>query len=182
MVAYAKANPGKINFASTGHGSTPHLLIELFMHEAKVSVTHIPYKGAAPAAADMVAGVVDALFIYPSTVQGLIDNGKLRAVAVSGGERVPATPDTPTFAELGLPGVELGTWMVLALPANTPDQIVQKLADATTETLKEPSFINYFKEQGAILLPLRGERLADYIETQRPIMKELFERAKIEAE
>ena len=74
------------------------------------------------------------------------------------------------------------TWMALALPANTPEQVVRKLADATTETLKEPSVISYFKEQGAILLPLRGERLADFIEKQRPMMKELFARAKVEAE
>lgn len=182
MVDYAKRNLGKINFASVGHGSTPHLLIELFMHEAKISVTHVPYKGAGPAANDMLAGVVDAIFVYPSVIQGLIDNGKLKALAVSGSERLAATPDVPSFGELGLPGVELGTWFVMTLPANTPAAIVDRLNLAFDETLKDPATIDFFKKQGALILSLKGEQLASFLEKQRPVMKELFERAKIQAQ
>lgn len=182
MVDYAKRNPGKINFASVGHGSTPHLLIELFMHEAKISVTHVPYKGAGPAANDMLAGVVDAIFVYPSVIQGLIDQGKLKSLAVSGSERLVATPDVPSFGELGLPGVELGTWFVMTLPANAPAAVVDRLNRAFDETLKDPAILDFFKKQGALILPLKGEQLTNFLEKQRPMMKELFERAKIQAE
>lgn len=182
MVDYAKRNPGKINFASVGHGSTPHLLIELFMHEAKVSVTHIPYKGAGPAANDMLSGVVDAIFVYPSVIQGLIDSGKLRSLAVSGSERLAAMPDVPSFGELGLSGVELGTWFIMTLPANTPAPIVERLSRAFDETIKDPAIVDFFKKQGALILPLKGKQLASFLEKQRPVMKELFERAKIQPE
>lgn len=182
MVEYAKKNPGKINFASQGEGSTPHLLIELFKHETKTDVMHIPYKGSAQITTDMLGGVVDAVFVYPSTIQGLIDTGKLKSIAVSGGERLSATPDVPSFAELGWPGVELGTWFVLALPAKTPPDVVDRLASAFESTLKEPAVMEFYRNQGAILLPLKGEKLVDFIDKQRPVMKELFERAKIQAQ
>jgi len=115
-------------------------------------------------------------------IQGLIDQGKLKSLAVSGSERLVATPDVPSFGELGLPGVELGTWFVMTLPANTPAAVVDRLNRAFDETLKDPAILDFFKKQGALILPLKGEQLTNFLEKQRPVMKELFERAKIQAE
>jgi tripartite-type tricarboxylate transporter receptor subunit TctC len=182
MIDYAKQNPGKINFASQGEGSTPHLLIELFKHEAKVDVTHIPYKGSAQITTDMLGGVVDAVFVYPSTIQGLLESGKLKSLAVSGSDRLTAAPDVPSFGELGLPGVELGTWFIMAVPAKTPASVVERLTSAFESALKEPALVEYYRNQGALLLPLKGESIVSFVEKQRPVMKELFERAKIQAE
>ncbi len=99
LVAYAKANPSKINYATPGYNSSPHLAMELFMGEAGISMTHVPYKGESLAVTDMLKGIVDIIFVYPQPFKGLIDDGKLRRLAVSGSERLPNQPDVPTFAD-----------------------------------------------------------------------------------
>lgn len=182
LIAYAKMNPGKVNVASPGQNSAPHLVAELFMSEAGIKMTHIPYKGAAPALTDLLAGVVDIIFDFPVTVQPQIEAGKLRLLAVPGSNRLPNIPDVPTFAELGLPGVNFGTWAVMALPAGTPRPIVQRLSEAFGAAMQDPDVIKYFHDQGATLIPLTDDKLAEFLALERVKMKDIVQRAGIQPE
>ena len=127
LIAYAKANPGKLNFASSGSGTSIHLSGELFKVMAGVQMTHIPYKGSAPALQDLIGGQVQFMFdnLPPSLPQ--IKAGKLRALAVTSATRAPALPDTPTIAESGLPGYEASSWFGVLAPAGTSPAIIAKL-------------------------------------------------------
>ncbi len=182
LVDYAKKNPGKVNIASPGQNSAPHLVAELFMSEAGIKMTHIPYKGAAPAMADLLAGVVDIIFDFPVAVQSQIEAGKLRLLAVPGSTRLPNVPEVPTFAELGLPGVNFATWAVMTLPAGTPQPVVDRLAEAFGQSLQDPDVARYFKEQGATLIPHTKDKLAEFLASERVKMKEIVERAGIQPE
>src|SRR6187551_1329048 len=124
LIAYAKANPDKLTFASQGNGSTGHMIGEQFKVAAGIALTHVPYRGAAPASQDLVAGHVSMLFdIVPLAVSNL-QSGKVRALAVCAPERVKVLPDVPTIAEAGLPGMEAGAWFGLFAPAGTPPAAV----------------------------------------------------------
>ena len=127
LIAYAKANPGKLNFASSGSGTSIHLSGELFKVMAGVQMTHIPYKGSAPALQDLLGGQVQLMFdnLPPSLPQ--IKAGKLRALGVTSAARAPALPDVPTIAESGLPGFEASSWFGLLAPAGTPPAIIAKI-------------------------------------------------------
>ena len=120
LIAYAKANPGKLNFASSGNGTSIHLSGELFKMMAGVQMTHVPYKGSAPALQDLVGGQVQLMFDNLPPSLPLIKAGKLRALAVTSATRAPALPDVPTVAEAGLPGFEASSWFGLLAPAGTP--------------------------------------------------------------
>jgi tripartite-type tricarboxylate transporter receptor subunit TctC len=138
LIAYAKANPGKLNFASSGNGTSIHLSGELFKVMAGVQMTHVPYKGSAPALQDLIAGQVQLMFdnLPPSLPQ--IKAGKLRALAVTTAKRSPALPDLPTIAESGLPGFESSSWFGLLAPAGTPQPIVAKLNAEVNAWLATP--------------------------------------------
>ena len=127
LIAYAKANPGKLNFASSGSGTSIHLSGELFKVMAGVQMTHVPYKGSAPALQDLLGGQVQVMFdnLPPSLPQ--IKAGKLRALAVTSATRAPALPDVPTIGESGLPGYEASSWFGVLAPAGTPPAIIAKL-------------------------------------------------------
>jgi tripartite-type tricarboxylate transporter receptor subunit TctC len=182
LVAYAKANPSKINYATPGYNSSPHLAMELFMGEAGISMTHVPYKGESLAVTDMLKGIVDIIFVYPQPFQGLIDDGKLRRLAVSGSERLPNQPDVPTFADSGLPGVVYGNWAIMTLPPGTPAPIAGKLMDAFAKTLKEPEVVKFFADQGATIMPLTGKDIADFLDSERVRIKGIVTRANIQPE
>lgn len=182
LVAYAKANPGKVNYATPGYNSSPHLVMELLMGEADISMTHIPYKGESLAGADMLKGLVDIMFVYPQPFKGLIEEGKLRLLAVSGAERLPSQPDVPTFAESGLPGVVYGNWAIMTLPPGTPAPIVNKLTGAFAKVLKEPDVIKFFTDQGATLMPITGKAITDFLDSERVRIKGIVTRANIQPE
>ena len=138
LIAYAKANPGKLNFASSGSGTSIHLSGELFKVMAGVEMTHIPYKGSAPALQDLIGGQVQLMFdnLPPSLPQ--IKSGKLRALGVTTATRSAALPDTPTIAESGLPGFEASSWFGVLAPAGTPPAIVAKLNTEIARWLATP--------------------------------------------
>jgi tripartite-type tricarboxylate transporter receptor subunit TctC len=127
LIAYAKANPGKLNFASAGVGSGIHLAAEYFKVQAGIEMTHVPYKGSAPALADLVGGHVSMYFSSLPPAIGLVKDGKIRALAVTGLKRSPIFPDLPTVSESGLPGFEAVLHYGIVAPAGTPKPIVQKL-------------------------------------------------------
>jgi len=127
LIAYAKANPGKLNFASSGSGTSIHLSGELFKTMTGVDMQHIPYKGSPPALQDVVGGSVSMTFDNITTAWPLAKNGNLRAIAVTTAKRSSIAPDVPTLAESGLPGYEVGSWQGVFAPAGTPPEIVKRL-------------------------------------------------------
>jgi len=149
LIAYAKANPGKLNFASSGSGTSIHLSGELFKVMAGVQMTHIPYKGSAPALQDLLGGQVQLMFdnLPPSLPQ--IKAGKVRALAVTSLTRAPALPDVPTIAESGLPGFEASAWDGVFVPAGTPQPIVQRLNAAIRNALEDPELAAALLARGA---------------------------------
>ena len=139
LVKYAQANPGKLNYASAGTGSVSHLSMELMKNQAKLPMTHIPYRGSGVALSDLLAGQVQLTWNNLSSNLANIRNGKLRALAVAAPQRVAQLPDVPTFAELKLPDLNLTSWTGLAAPANTPAPIIERLYRATRKVLQDPA-------------------------------------------
>ena len=150
LITYAKANPGKLNFASSGNGTSIHLSGELFRTMTGVDMTHVPYKGSAPALTDLVGGQVQLMFDnLPSSLQ-FIKTGKLRALAVTSAARSAALPELPTLAESGLPGFEASSWFGILAPAGTPKDIVAKINAAVGNWLASPEAKEKLAAQGAI--------------------------------
>ncbi len=166
LIAYAKANPGKLNFASSGSGTSIHLSGELFKVMAGVQMTHIPYKGSAPALADLLGGQVQLMFdnLPPSLPQ--IKAGKLRALAVTSTARAPALPDTPTIAESGLPGFEASSWFGLLAPAGTPPAIIAKLNAEIAKWLATPEAREQLAAIGANIAAGTPEDFARHIQAE----------------
>jgi tripartite-type tricarboxylate transporter receptor subunit TctC len=136
LVAYAKAHPGKINCASPGYGTQPHLLAELFKSVTKTNILHVPYKGSAPAIVDLLSGQVQMLFDSPASLAGHVKAGKLRALAVTTEKRASALPDVPTVVEAGYPGLLATLWGGIVAPAGTPAPVVEMLNKAINADLR----------------------------------------------
>ena len=149
LIAYAKANPGKLNFASSGSGTSIHLAGELFKVMAGVQMTHVPYKGSAPAIADLVGGQVQLMFDNLPSALPQIKAGRLRALGVTSAQRAPALPDVPTIAESGLPGYEASSWFGLLAPAGTPHDVVAKVNGEVARWLASPEAKEKLLSQGA---------------------------------
>jgi len=163
LVAYAKANPGKVNYASAGNGGSSHLVGEYFKYRTGTFLTHIPYRGQAPAIADVVAGQVHVMFdtLFSSTPH--IRSGKLKVLAVATRERLPEYPNVPTVAEaLKLSDFEASSWSALYAPAGTPPEIVRRIASEIDAALKTPTVAQRFKDLGAIPVGGTPERLAAF--------------------
>ena len=150
LIAYIKANPGKVNFASSGSGTSIHLAGELFKTMAGVSMTHVPYKGSAPAVTDLLGGQVQLMFDNLPSALPQIKAGKLRALAVTSAQRASALPDVPTVAEAGLPGFDATSWFGLLAPAGTPKDVVAKLNAEVAKWLASPEAREKLASQGAI--------------------------------
>ncbi|HVZ54306.1 MAG TPA: tripartite tricarboxylate transporter substrate binding protein [Pseudolabrys sp.] len=166
LVAYAKANPGKLNFASSGPGSLPHLAGELFKLTAKIDITHVPYRGAAPAVNDLLGQQVQMVFLDLPVLLPQIKAGKLRPIAVGAPERVPSAPDVPTTAEAGMPELLTENWYGMVAPAHTPPQIVAALNKATVEAMKDKNVVAKLSSQGAILVGDSPEHFHDFIASE----------------
>jgi len=138
LVAYAKANPGKVNFSSGGIGVLPHLIGEWFKSRASIDIVHVPYRGGGPSINDLVGGQVQMTFEGTSVLLPLIDSGKLRALAVTSARRLPQLPDVPTMTESGFSGFVSTSWTGLLAPAHTPREVIDKLNAQINEGLKSP--------------------------------------------
>jgi tripartite-type tricarboxylate transporter receptor subunit TctC len=149
LIALAKAKPGELNFASSGHGTNTHLSGELFKLVTGVNITHIPYKGSGPATTDLLGGRVQMSFQIPITVIPMINTGKLKPIALTGDSRLPALPQVPTFTEAGLPGYGLTGVTGIVAPAKTPRAIRTKIAKDVAEILSTPSAGEFLAKQGA---------------------------------
>jgi tripartite-type tricarboxylate transporter receptor subunit TctC len=168
LIALAKASPGALNFASSGHGAAAHLAGELFKTEAKINIVHVAYKGAAPALQDVIAGHVQMMFATAASVIGLIKNEKVRALAVTTLKRTALLPDLPTVDELGLKGFDATTWHGLVAPAGTPKDIIEMLNIATTEALKDPTTQKALLDLGVDVIGSSPKEFEDYIKAEIP--------------
>jgi len=166
LIAYAKTNPGKLNFASSGSGTSIHLSGELFKTMTGVQMTHVPYKGSAPALTDLVGGQVQLMFDnLPSSI-AFIKAGKLRALAVTTLTRSSALPDVPTIAESGVPGFDASSWFGVLAPAGTPHEVVAKLNAEIAKWLATPEAKEKLASQGAIAFGGSPEDFARHIATE----------------
>ncbi len=147
LIALAKAQPGKLNYGSAGPGSSLHMTGELFKLESGADITHIPYKGTAPALIDLLSGQVQMLFSTMPSVVPHVKSGKLRALGVSSAKRAAVVPDVPTIAET-IPGFEVLNWQGIVVPKKTPEAVIQKLNRALLEALKSPDTIAALAKQG----------------------------------
>ena len=152
FIAYAKANPGKINMASSGTGTSVHMSGELLMAMTGIKMAHVPYRGAAPALTDLMAGTVDVIFDNMPSSIGFIHAGKIRPIAVTTEKRSPALPDIPTVAET-VPGYEASAWFGMAAPKGTPVEVIDKINATINEALKDPKMIARLAELGGTPMP-----------------------------
>lgn len=162
FIAHAKANEGKLNFASAGTGSATHLACVLFNAAAGIKAAHVPYKGTGPAMNDLVGGQVDYLCEIISTAKGQIESKSVKAFALFNTTRSPALPDLPTADEQGMKGFEAYTWNGFFLPKGTPAEIVKKLNDATSEAMDDPSVAKRLTDLGAVIVG-KDKRSPEYL-------------------
>ena len=182
LVALAKAEPNKLNFGSPGIGTTGHLGLAMFMHAAGVQITHVPYRGAAPAITDLIAGQIDGVVDNPPTVISHIEGGRLRPLAVAATQRMTLLPNIPTAAEAGVANYEANSWFGIAAPAGTPAPIVARLAKEIAAAVRTPAMQERFAKSGARLVGDTPEQFAAQIKAERAKWGEIIKAANIKAE
>lgn len=166
LLALAKAKPGTLNFASSGVGSMPHLAGELLKQYGKIEMTHVPYRGAAPAVTDLLAGQVEMMFMDIAVLLPHVQAGTIRALAIGSATRSPSLPDLPTTAELGLPKVVADNWYGIVAPPATPQPIVDILHAALVEALRSPEVKDKLALQGAVVVANSPDEFAAYIRSE----------------
>lgn len=166
LVALAKAQPGKLTFASTGPGGMPHMATELLKHTAGMDIVHAPYTGAAPAVNDLLGGHVQMMFADVPVLMGSIKGGNLRALAIGSTKRIDILPDIPTTAELGMPKVEADNWYGLVAPAATPKPVLDKIYAAATEALHSPEVKDKLAAQGVIAVGNTSPEFRAYVQRE----------------
>lgn len=182
LVAAAKAQPGRIAYASSGPGTGGHLAVELLSWMAGISLTHVPYKGAGPALIDVIAGQVQIMCTSPLPAMPHVKSGKLRALAMTGSARSRATPEIPTVAEAGYPGYETSLWYALLAPARTPRAIISRLHDETVKVIKAPGMAEQLLAQGAEPIGSSPQEFDAYLRTEIDRWTKLIARANIRSE
>ena len=168
LIALAEAQPGKLNFASSGYGAAAHLAGELFKSEAKINIVHVPYKGAAPALQDVIAGHDQMMFATAASVIGHIQEGRVRALAVTTLKRTQILPDVPTMDEAGLKGFDASTWHGLVAPAGTPPEVIATLHDAAIKALNDESVQTSLGKLGVDIVGKTPQEFQAYIESEIP--------------
>jgi len=166
LVRFAKANPGKLNFATPGIGTTPHMAGELLKARAGIDMAHVPYKGSGPAMADLAAGQVQVGFSSITGALPFIKDGRLRALATSGASRSPALPDLPTFIEAGYPGFEVDLWLGIFAPAATPAVSVARINDEIRSALRDPAVMAAFAKVGVDPRSANPEESARFVRAE----------------
>lgn len=166
LITLAKAQPGKLTYASAGNGTTVHLAAELFSSMAGVDLLHVPYKGSAPAVTDLMGGQVHIMFDSLSSAKPYVESGKLKALAVTASKRSTVFPNVPTIAESGIPGYELSGWYAVFAPANTPKPIVDRLNAELIKALKQPKVRARFAQIGAEPVGSSPQALALTLKTE----------------
>ena len=182
FIAYAKSNPGKINFGTPGAGTLPHLLGVQLQLAADIKITAVPYRGAGPAVIDLLAGRMQMMIDSTSVLLAHIQSGKIRALAVTSEKRIPQLPNLPTFVEAGYPQLTENLWTGLLAPAGTPTQIIQKLSTALGEALKTPEVENAYRKFDVEAQIITPAALASYMATETHKWAGIVSKAGIKVE
>ena len=182
LLDYAKKNPGKLNYGSTGSGSSNHLSMELLMRMTGTRMTHVPYKGSAPAVLAIIAGDIDVLFDNLPNLLQQIKAGKMKAIAVTGSDRASLLPSLPTVAEAGVPGYEVSVWFGMQLPAGTPKPLVERMNQDIARVLREPDVVKLFREQGVEVIASSPEVFGKLVQREVAKWTEVINGANIKVE
>ena len=182
IVAYEKANPGKMTFASAGNGSSDHLTAELFWQQTGTTGIHVPYKGGAPAHTDLMGGQVDASFQNVNSVAQYIKGGKMRALAITSPKRSPIFPDVPTLAEAGVKGVEVSSWQAIVAPKGLSVAVRDKAHAAFVEALNDPKVKEQFTSIGFEMVANTPAQFAEFQQQEYARWKKVIETGKITIE
>jgi tripartite-type tricarboxylate transporter receptor subunit TctC len=182
LIELAKAKPGSLSYGSSGVGTPPHLAGELFKRMAGIDVVHVPYKGAAPALADLLGGRIAYTIDSPLMQMPAVSTGKLRALAVTGARRAEIAPNVPTLREAGLAGYEYNAWMGIAVPAGTPRSIVTRLNTELVRALRQPEAKAWFRDQGAEVIGDDAEEFASVVRADYVRWRRIIHEAGIAAE
>jgi len=182
FIALAKANPGKINYASPGRGTPHHLAMELLQNSTGTKMTHVPYSGLAKTITDLTGGHVDAMFVGLHSIAPLGRAGKVKVIGVSSLQRSPSAADIPTIAEQGVPGFEVETWFGLLAPAGTPPETVARINAALDKVLRRQAIVDSFKAQGLEIVGGPPDRLAKLLKSDQAKWLKVIQDAGIAAE
>jgi tripartite-type tricarboxylate transporter receptor subunit TctC len=179
LLAYAKANPGKLNYGSAGTGTAPHLAVELFAQKTNVAMTHIPYKGSAPSVTALLANEVQFAFGALSAFDSFIKAGRLRPLAVTTANRYAQLPDVPTLREAGIPDFDVDIWYGLLAPAKTPDAIIRKLSDDLKKVLADPDTQTRLRDAGVEPAFMDPQQMADLMKRDVERWRQVANRIKL---
>ena len=182
LVAYAKKNPGKLNYASSGNGSIQHIAGELFKQLTGTFITHIPYRGSGPAVQDLLAGTVDLHITTPASVVAHIKSGRLRALAVTSPKRLTSLPDVPTATEAGLKGYDLDSWFALYAPVGTPAAVVQQINAEVNKILQTPEVRKKAEDSGTAVEAMTPAQLGEFTRKELDYWGGVIKSSKITAD
>jgi tripartite-type tricarboxylate transporter receptor subunit TctC len=182
LIAYAKANPGKVAFGSSGVGAAAHLTSELLQHTAGVQMIHVPYKGTAPALADLMANNIQLLVDVPSSMMAQVRAGKVNVLAMFADKRLPAAAEVPTIVEAGGPPIDSSSWVMYFAPPGTPPAIVDKLSKAVAEALRSPEIVARFNELGIIPMGKNPAETAKFLADEVAKWGKVITQANVKAE
>jgi tripartite-type tricarboxylate transporter receptor subunit TctC len=182
LIAAARAEPDKLSYGTFGTGTSAHLAGELFKYMAKVNLTTVPYKGAAPAITDLIGGQIQVMFTTVASAAALIEAGQLRALAVTSVERSPAFPDLPTVSEAGVPGYDAQAWYALFAPARTPPDVIARLNKSAATAVLSEAFKLLAKNEGLVMVAQPPEELDRYLRAEEERWRKVIQEAGIKAE
>ncbi len=182
FIAKAKAEPGRLNYSSGGNGSAAHITFEYLKQQTGIFMPHIPYRGAAPAVSDVLGGQVEAIFTGSPALIAHIRGGKLRPLAVSSLQRMPALPDVPTVAESGYPGFEADQWYGIVAPAGLPAPLVSFYNSEINQALASPEVARALAIEGAVPTPTTPQAFAQLIAREIPRWAQVIQRGNVKAD
>jgi tripartite-type tricarboxylate transporter receptor subunit TctC len=183
LVAYARANPGKLSYGSFGLGSSAHISVDYLKNLLGIDIVHVPYKGASPAVTDLLSGQIQMMMVTPLLVEPHARAGKLRLVAAATAQRIPGLPDLPTIAESGVPGYEAGTWFALVGPPAMPREVVAKIYADTAKTLADPGFREqYVTRQWFEAVGNTPEQFGEYLKSEYARWERLIRLSRVSVE
>ena len=182
LIAAAKAKPGGLNYASTGNGTSNHLSFELFKSMTGTSITHVPYKGSAPAVTDLIGGQVQLMFDNTPNVLPQVKAGKLKAIAVSSTKRSSLAPEVPTVDESGVPGYEVNVWFGILAPAGTPREIIARLNTEMVKIMRTPEIADRFAKAGVDVVASSPESFSDFLKSEVARWAKVVQDANIKAD
>jgi tripartite-type tricarboxylate transporter receptor subunit TctC len=183
LVAYAKANPGKLSYGSFGLGSSAHISVDYLKNLLSIDIVHVPYKGAGPAVTDLLAGQIQMMMVTPLLVEPHARSGKLRLIAAATAKRIPGLPELPTVAESGVPGYEAGTWFALVGPAGLPREVVAKIYGDVAGILSDPAFREqYVIRQWFEAVGNTPSQFAEYLEAEYARWERLIRLSRVSVE